>query len=434
MLRALWLTDVLPQPVREHLGQPAYPGPQAWVDRLAEELARSGDVRVEIAAPCTTAFTPFEAGGVWYHGVPAPPDGGRVGRIMRGWRHRLTAPETLAATGALIARLRPDLVHLQGTESVLGPAAVAGPAPCLVSLQGLMQACAPLYFAGRTAGDVARLVLSEDFVKGRGVAQGYVRYRQLARQEVEVMRAARWFAGRTDWDRAVLVATNPSAAYFHCDEIVRDEFGDADWAAAAGRRAAGPSLYSTASAMPFKGTETLLRAAALLLPDHPGLRVRVAGVPEGSEMDRLHRRAARRLGVDGAVSWLGRLDAAAIAAELEAADAFVYPSHIDNSPNAVVEAMLAGTPVVASYTGGIPSLLEDGAQGLLVPRGDAPALAAAVRRLLDDRDLAARLGAAARARARRRNDPERVRERMTEIYQAVVAESCDRHRPAEVTS
>ncbi|NLE23119.1 MAG: glycosyltransferase family 4 protein [Actinobacteria bacterium] len=434
MLRALWLTDVLPQPVRRHLGQPAYPGPQAWVDRLAEELVRSGDVRVEIAAPCSTSFTPFEASGVWYHGVPAPPDGGRIGRILQGWRHRLAAPETLGAVGALVARLRPDLVHVQGTESVLGPAAVAGTAPCLVSLQGLMQACAPLYFAGRTPGDVARLVLSEDFVKGRGVAQGYVRYRQLARQEAAVMRAGRWFVGRTDWDRAVLLATNPSATYFHCDEIVRDEFWDADWAAAGGRRTRGPRLYSTASAMPFKGTETLLRAAALLLPDHPGLRMRVAGVPDGSEMDRLYRRAARRLGIDAAVDWLGRLDAAAIAAELEAADAFVYPSHIDNSPNAVVEAMLAGTPVVASFTGGIPSLLEDGAEGLLVPRGDAPALAAAVRRLLDDRELAARLGSAARARARRRNDPARVTARMTEIYREVVAAEHGAGRRMEVHS
>jgi glycosyltransferase involved in cell wall biosynthesis len=296
-----------------------------------------------------------------------------------------------------------------------------------------MQACSPLYFAGRAPAEIARLILSEDFVKGRGVAQDYVRYRQLARQEVKVMRAAQWFVGRTDWDRAILAATNPAATYFHCDEIVRDEFWGADWAAAAARRTAGPRLYSTSSRMPFKGTETLLRAAALLLPDHPGLRVRVAGVPAGGEMDRLYRRAARRLGVAGAVDWLDRLDAAAIAAELEAADVFVYPSHVDNSPNAIVEAMLAGTPIVASYTGGIPSLLEAGAEGLLAPRGDAPAFAAAARRLLGDPRLAGRLGAAARARARERNDPARVTARMTEIYAAVVAAAHERGR-AEVAS
>ena len=432
-MRALWMTDVLPQPVREHLGLPANPGPQAWVDRLAEELSRRGKVHVEIAAPAPQAFAPFEAGDVRYHGLPAPPERGRVGRILQGWRHRPASPEMLAAAGVLIARERPDLVHLQGTESVLGPAAVAGPAPCLVSLQGLMQACAPLYFAGRTPAELALLVLSEDFVKGRGVAQDYVRYRQLARREVEVMRAARWFVGRTDWDRAVLAATNSAAAYFHCEEIVREEFWGADWTAAAASRTKGPRLYSTSSRMPFKGAETLLRAVALLLPAYPGLRLRVAGVPAGEEMDRLYRRAARRLGVDGAVDWLGRLDAAAIAAELEAADVFVYPSHIDNSPNAIVEAMLAGTPVVASYTGGIPSLLRGGEEGLLAPRGDAPAFAAAVRRLLDDPRLAGRLGAAARARARERNDPARVTARMTEIYTAVVAAANERP-PAEVES
>jgi glycosyltransferase involved in cell wall biosynthesis len=407
--------------VRAHLGLPANPGPQAWVDRLAEELVRRGDVEIQIAAPSAQPFEPFAAGGVRYHGLPASASGGRLRRIAAGWRHRLVAPETPAAANALIDRLHPDLVHVHGTESVLGPVAAAGSAPCVVSLQGLVQQCEPLYFAGRTPAEVARLVLSDDFVKGRGVAHGYVRYRQLARREAGVMRTARWFIGRTEWDRAVLAAANPSASYFHCDEIVRPEFWAADWSVAP-RGAGGPRLYTTSSLMPFKGTETLLAAAAVLRRGGAaGLRLRIAGVPAGSEMDRLYRRAARRLGVADAVDWLGRLDAGEIVSELEAADVFVYPSHIDNSPNAVVEAMLAGAPVAASYTGGIPSLLRDGEEGLLVPRGDAAALAGAVRRLLDDPDLAARLGAAARRRSRERNDPERVAARTTEIYRCIVA-------------
>jgi glycosyltransferase involved in cell wall biosynthesis len=298
----------------------------------------------------------------------------------------------------------------------------------VVSLQGLLQLYARAYFAGRTPCEVARLVLSRDFIQGRGVAHGYVRYRQLARQEVAVMRAAHWFIGRTEWDRAALAATNPSATYFHCDEIMRADFWDADWAATAGRRAAAPDvrLYSTSSIMPFKGTETLLEAAAVLRRRGVSrLRVRIAGVPPGSQVEGLYLRTARRLGVADVVDWLGRLDAGSIVDELESAAVFVYPSHIDNSPNALVEAMLAGAPIVASYAGGIPSMLATGEEGLLVPRGDAPALAGAVHALLDDPGLAARLGRAARERARRRNDPERIADRTLEIYRTVIAAAQD---------
>ena len=120
----------------------------------------------------------------------------------------------------------------------------------------------------------------------------------------------------------------------------------------------------------------------------------------GSEVDGLYRRAARRLGVKAASAWLGRLAAAEIVAELAAADVFVYPSHVDNSPNSVVEAMLVGTPDGGDAVGGVPTLMKDGEEGLLCPRGDAAALAGAIGRLLADRALAARCSAAARATAR----------------------------------
>lgn len=431
-MRVLWFTDVLPREVRRRLGLAPSPGLQAWVDRLTEELAGLPGVQLEIASPAPGAYEPFDAGGVRYLAVPSPPPGPRLRRIADGWRHQLAAPETLAAAAGLLRTTRPDIVHVHGTESAFGTVAVAdGRTPCVVSLQGLLQQYQRAYFAGRSPGEVARLVWSGEFVKGRGVLHGYARMRAMARRELEVMRTARWFIGRTDWDRGALAAANPRAVYFHCDEIMRREFYAADWSR---REHQGARLYSTSSAMLFKGTETLLEAAAVLRRRGVGgLRLRIAGVPAGSEVDGLYRRTARRYGVSDVVEWLGRLDAPAIVAELEASDVFVYPSHIDNSPNALVEAMLAGVPITASYAGGIPSLVRDGAEGLLVPRGDAVALAAAAHRLLDDRDTAARYGAAARRRARERNDPARIAARTVEIYEKVIAaEAAGTHRPLGV--
>ncbi|HEU0130580.1 MAG TPA: glycosyltransferase family 4 protein [Mycobacteriales bacterium] len=83
---------------------------------------------------------------------------------------------------------------------------------------------------------------------------------------------------------------------------------------------------------------------------------------------------------------------------LAAADVLALPSAAENCPLVVLQAMAAGLPIVASRVGGVPELVADGETGLLVPPGDPVALAAALRSLLGDAGLRARMGAAGRAR------------------------------------
>jgi glycosyltransferase involved in cell wall biosynthesis len=128
----------------------------------------------------------------------------------------------------------------------------------------------------------------------------------------------------------------------------------------------------------------------------------VAGVPdahlailgEGPERERLARRTGE-LGLDGRVRFLGggtRGDALRL---FRAADAVVLSSSWENLPHAVVEALAVGTPVVATAVGGVPEVVRDGENGLLVPPRDADALAGALRRLVSEPGLRARLAAAA---------------------------------------
>lgn len=418
-MRILWFTEWRPPAVRARLGLPEEPGPQAWVDSLAARLVRRSSVELTIAAPSTVAFQPFAEDGVRFVGLPWPVPASRVGRIADNWRHRLMPAGTLHAAVAAVARTKPDIVHVHGTEGGLGLIAGMLPAtPCVISLQGILQAYARLYFAGRSPREVARLVASREFAKGRGVVHRYLLLRREAVREAEIVRGAAFVIGRTDWDRAGLEAVNPRAVYFHCDEIMRPEFAAAHWAPEGHD---GATVYTTSSALMGKGTECLFEAAAIVRSR--GARppsVRVAGVHPGSELDGIYRREAARLGVADRIVWLGRLDAAAIARELAAADAFAYPSHVDNSPNSVAEAMLVGAPIVAANVGGISTLVKDGMEGLLFPQGDAHALMTGLMRLMGDKQQAARLGAAARETALARHDPDRIATRTLEVYREVI--------------
>ena len=168
--------------------------------------------------------------------------------------------------------------------------------------------------------------------------------------------------------------------------------------AQAATRPDGPPAIGTVGRLePVKGLETLLEAFSALAPAHPDLRLEIAG--RGSCEPEL-RASAARMGLADRVDFLGwREDVAALHARWRM---FAQPSRHEGFGLAALEAMASGLPVVASATGGLPELVEDGRTGLLAPAGDATALARQLDRLLTDDRLRERLGAAGRQRAAER--------------------------------
>ena len=111
-----------------------------------------------------------------------------------------------------------------------------------------------------------------------------------------------------------------------------------------------------------------------------------------------------------------------VAPFLAEADIYVLPSRREQSGSlALIEALQAGLPVVASACDGIPEDIEDGAQGFLAPPGDAAALADALARLITSPQLRATFGAAARARYEERFGPEAVSAGLVAAYRALGA-------------
>lgn len=156
---------------------------------------------------------------------------------------------------------------------------------------------------------------------------------------------------------------------------------------------------------------SLIDAMAIL----PDVDLDIAG--EGPERPALEARV-RELGLEDRVTFLGfRDDAPALLAD---ADVFVLPSRMEGLPLAVLEALAAARPVVATAVGGTPEVVRDGTTGLLVPPGQRVALADAVRRLLDDRALAHRMGLAGRELVEREHTAAVVARAVAGIYQEVV--------------
>jgi glycosyltransferase involved in cell wall biosynthesis len=161
-----------------------------------------------------------------------------------------------------------------------------------------------------------------------------------------------------------------------------------------------------------KGIFDLVAATAALAPERPGLRLECAG---DGDLEAVRSRA-RELGLGTRVALPGWIARRPMNSLLARATVFALPSHAEGMPVALLEAMAAGCPVVASAVGGIPDLIDDGFNGLLVPAGDPAALARAIARLLDDPPLAAAMGRAARATIASRFTAERSVETLGRLY------------------
>jgi glycosyltransferase involved in cell wall biosynthesis len=107
----------------------------------------------------------------------------------------------------------------------------------------------------------------------------------------------------------------------------------------------------------------------------------------------------RTLGLDAHVDQLGPVALAERVAYFQRADIFILPTYAEGLPIAVLEAMAAGLPIITTPVGGIPELIEDGVDGLLIQPGDVQALAARIALLLGDAELRRQLGQRAQRRA-----------------------------------
>ncbi len=183
----------------------------------------------------------------------------------------------------------------------------------------------------------------------------------------------------------------------------------------------GPHMvFACRQLFPRKGIRFLIEAAALLKPRFPDLKVVIAG--DGFERPELAA-LAERLGIAADVTFLGWVPNPELPQYYRAAAISVIPSLEEGFGIPAAEAMGCETAVVGTDAGGLPEVIENGVTGLVVPRGDSRALAAAMESLLGDPVRRHHMGVAGRARALRLFDWDRTAEQFEQLYRETAARS-----------
>lgn len=413
-MRVLWFTNIIMPDAAEYLGWPAPCGNGWWMVALLNHLKHH---QLELGVVCSIGGKShkFKAKGVDYFIVPTP--------IRRAILNRLGHPGSqkpsdglLETFAGIVKAWKPDVIHVHGTEREYGLVRARNmtDVPTMVSIQGLIQVCRKKVF-----GELQQHEIYGRFPFRRRQSYNRMRkYEVYAPIEKEILRNVDLVAGRTDWDQAWARSCNPAVRYRHIDEIMRTQFyEEKPWDL---KNCARYRVFTTSGNQPLKGIHVLIEAIHFLKPLMPDIQLKVASQGFGNKSKRGYacyvRQLVQRYDLMNNVEFLGWIDADALAENHRQAHCFVIPSFIENGCNALQEAMLMGTPCIASYAGGLTTTLGKPDTGLSFPAGDSAMLAQCIRRIFENDELAVKFGRNARTVARKRHDPSRIVRQNLDCY------------------
>ena len=415
-MHVLWFTGVqLPAVTGAGLNR------AGWQEGLRQALYRHyPDLKLSIASFGSESYQPFQVENSTYFNILREQQKyGRWQRLVESWKHRSFNKGELSRILDIYEQIQPDLVFIFGTENPFGLLVGRFSVPTVISIQAVINGLVGNLFYGLSTRELIREFFSRQSIIGQGIFHKWWTHKKHALVEKQIYKQNKYFCGRTDWDHNWTTRLNPAARYFHIDRILRDVFYQAEWDFESSTE---NQVFSLGGNAPFKGAITLVRSLAYLKKNgHDQIRLRLAGVDPDSSVGQIINEILRENGMEDQVKMLGRINSDQIIAEMKSARIFVLPSHMDNSPNSLAEAMILGMPCIASNAGGIPSMVKDGINGLIYPHAEIQTLAKKIQQLASDNSLARSLGKNARETALERHDPANIAGLIHDMYQEVLS-------------
>jgi glycosyltransferase involved in cell wall biosynthesis len=385
-----------------------------WLDAMAAKLMASGQVElINLSIGAVKSSRRIDYDGIQQWTIPV------ASLCSNGLPPRPIVEEIIK----IEREAAPDIIHVWGTEIYSGllTARRLLNTPAILEIQGLKEPYARSYLGGLNSRDQWACIGLKECIKLRNMRSNQRDFAKWSPFEREIIAGHNFICTQTTWVDAWVRACNTAAQLFHTDLMLRAPFYETtSW-----QGARNPIIFcSAAYPVPYKGVHDAIRAAVLLRRKYPSIKLRIGGalqskgVRQDGYMAWINTMVCQ-LNLTNNIEWLGPLTASDIVKELQASSAMLIPAHIENCCTAMQEAMIVGTPVVASCVGGLPSVARDEESVLFFSPGDEVMCAYQLDRVISDNTLAVKLSQNARVLALVRNDPGTIIQRQLSIYRHI---------------
>lgn len=315
-----------------------------------------------------------------------------------------------------IKKFKPDVIHIWGLEFIHSAVIPYLEIPYIVHIQGLTSLYINTYCPPNFSPDDIRK--SESWINNiinRGLYFEYTTFCNRAERELKIAPHVRNWIGRTDWDKVASKILSPNSSYYHCEEVMRTDFLKSQWHY---HYNGVLNIQTNISDDWYKGVDVILKTAKILKKNGVDFVWNIYGIQANSKKVSYISKKINIKPDDVNVFLRGRVDAKTICDSLLKSDVYVHSSYVENSSNAIAEAMMLGVPTIAQYVGGNPTMLRDNS-GILVAPNEPYEMVHSIMSMMDENMSAVFSQRALNVSALRQNN-DIIVEKLLSIYDILI--------------
>lgn len=392
-----------------------------WMTPLLNEFKMSKKYQLIVAttAKIPDTFKGEEEGIIYY----ALPDNVPILYNERNIKNQM-------AWKKMLDEEKPDLIQIWGTEFSHGLCAlrVSRGIPAILYMQGYLGSIARHYLAGITDKELRQSVTFRDIIKKDSIRQQQKKYFLATKKEKEMFQLVDSVICENDWCENSIKAVGSNMAVYRCPLSVNQVFTTYTWNI---KNVENHSIICTASGYPLKGLHMVLRAVNLLKEEYPDVKLYVPGpkmVSGGSLQWTLRKRGytkyierlIQELNIEKHIVWMGQVSQEKLAEQYSKTRVFVLSSSIENHSSSLKEAMMVGTPSIASAVGGVPEYVRHGKNGFLYRFEEYEIMAGYIKKLFEQDELAVKISESGRKDMLDLHNDTNVFDTMVGIYKDIV--------------
>ena len=388
-----------------------------WMTAIKDAFINQNEFELAIAFNYNKIVRKTEYKSVTYYPIYVKRQNNRFSRIISKAKVKISWHDEVKDYLEIIEDYKPDIIHVFGSENAYGIISKYTDIPVVLSIQGNLTVYEWKYFSGLSPKELFFTRNLVDILKFSTPQDSFKRFHKTAKRERSILKDIKYVIGRTDWDRRISTILAPNAKYYYNDEILRNEFYKMDSI----KPLLKSKLVITTMTGPavYKGFETICMAITLL--NNLGINFvwNIGGISEGKLTVSVKKKLKHNFPKKN-LNLLGRLDAKGIINLYRITNIYVMPSHIENSPLTLSEAMIMGLPIISTHAGGANSRLTDGQDGIMIQSGDPWSMCGAVLEMKSNYKKAVEYGVNARMRALIRHNPDKVINGLIKIYNKIL--------------